>query len=731
MNLVIVESPTKAKTLSKILGKQYQVKASFGHVRDLPKSELGVDIGKDFEPSYVVPPKVRKNIRSLRQGAQKAETLLLATDPDREGEAIAFHLVKALNLPTKGGPSVKRVVFHEVTKPAVLDALKKPRQIDMLLVDSQKARRVLDRLVGYKLSPLLWEKVRYGLSAGRVQSVTVRLVVEREREIERFKAEKYWTVAAEFLKEGGESQTVEAELVEKDGQNIWEEKSFDLFAGSYTVRLTKIKSEREAQKIIADIKSSRFVVSEISRKALRRNPYPPFTTSTLQQEASYKLGFPGSKTMKIAQALFERGYITYHRTDSTNQSPLFLSQVRELIAQELGKEYLPGKARRYKTKSRLAQEAHEAIRPTFVSNLKTSCAKVNSELGREAVKLFELIWRRAVASQVAAAIFETTTVKIAANGDYTFRASGSVLKFDGFLKIYPTKMEEKLLPELVEGERLELGKISTKEHLTPPPPRYNEASLIKALEEFGIGRPSTYAPTIAAIQDRGYVRRVKGYFIPETVGFVVNDLLVANFPEIVDIEFTARMEEDLDDIASGRRKWVPVVRSFYTPFEKQLTRAQESLIKSEVTTLERVDETCPECGKELVVKLGKYGEFLSCSGFPECKYARPYEDRDHNGELDKIDHSQLESRCPECGGELAVKEGKYGKFISCSNYPQCKFTKPYLEKIGVRCPQCKRGEVIIRRTRRGKVFYGCSNYPQCRWASWKDPREKGGPKKAA
>jgi len=625
MNLVIVESPTKAKTLSKILGKGYQVEASFGHVQDLPKSELGVAIESNFEPEYVIPPKVRKKVKRLKGCVKKAQTLLLATDPDREGEAIAHHLVEVLDLSASGGPKVQRVVFHEVTKPAVLAALQQSRPIDTLLVDSQKARRVLDRLVGYKLSPLLWKKVRYGLSAGRVQSVTVRFVVEREREIKDFKAKKYWTVTAEFLEKNGSDRAIIAELIEKDGKSFWEERRLDLFAGPYKFRRTRIKSEKEAQEILAAIKSSRFAVSEVVKRAVRRRPYAPFTTSTLQQEASYKLGFSGSRTMKVAQSLFEAGLITYHRTDSTNLSSLFLTQARDLIVGELGKPYLPQKPQIYKTKSKRAQEAHEAIRPTFVGSLKSSLTKVNSRLGRDAGKLFELIWRRAVASQVVPAVFEATTAKIAADSGYVFKASGSVLKFDGFLKIYPTKTEEQLLPELTQDEALTLGKISTKDHLTSPPPRYNEASLIKTLEEFGIGRPSTYAPTITAVQNRGYVGRVNGAFVPETVGFVVNDLLVENFPEIVDVEFTARMEEDLDEVASGKRKWVPVVRSFYTPFEKQLEKAGESLEKSEVTTLEKVDEPCPECGQSLVVKLGKVntGNFCPVRGFRSANMPDP------------------------------------------------------------------------------------------------------------
>ncbi len=698
-NLVVVESPAKTRTLKKYLGEDFEIKASLGHIKDLPKSELGVDVEKDFAPQYEVAPKKKKVVSELKAAAKKADQVFLATDPDREGEAIAQHVYEVISAKRKDQKS-KRVVFHEITEDAVKAAFANPRGIDANLVDAQKARRVLDRLVGYKLSPLLWKKIRYGLSAGRVQSVAVRLIVDRERERDAFKPDEYWKVEAELKSQRSpNTQTFPALLTKKDDKKL------------------EIKNKKQTDSILKDLKKANYIVKEIKTEEKKRYPAPPFTTSTLQQTAFNTCGFSSKRTMRIAQALYERGLITYHRTDSTRLASSAVSQIRKLIAKEFGTKYLPAGAKVYKTKAKVAQEAHEAIRVTDVGRKQAG--------ERDGIKLYDLIWRRTVACQMNPAVFDQQTVDVAAK-NYLFRAIGSVLKFDGFLKVYSGKVGEKdiRLPQLTEGEELTLVKLTPSQHFTQPPNRYTEATLIKELEKNGIGRPSTYAPTISTIQSRGYVSKEGRALKPEDVGLVVNDLLVEHFPEIVDLKFTARMEEDLDEIADGKREWVPVIREFYEPFEKKLETKTKELKKKDFTTLEKTSEKCPECKKPLVVKLGKYGKFLSCSGFPKCKYGRPYEDKDEDGKPDKADKSQLKGECPECGGELVLKEGKFGKFISCSKYPECKFTKQYLDKIGMKCPECKQGEVIIKRSRKGKTFYGCSRYPKCKWASWKDPRRK-------
>ena len=700
-SLVIVESPTKTKTLKKYLGGDFEVMASSGHIKDLPKSSLGVAVETDFEPQYEVSPKKTKVVRELKAAAKKADQVYLATDPDREGEAIAQHVYEVLSSSSsaKGGPEFKRVVFNEITKEAVKAAFEKPRKVDLDLVDAQKARRVLDRLVGYKLSPLLWKKIRYGLSAGRVQSVAVRLIVEREREREAFKPDEYWTIEAELKKK----QTFLALLIKKDDKKL------------------EIKNKEQADIILKDLKKADYVVKEIETKEKKRYPAPPFTTSTLQQTAFNAFGFSSKRTMRTAQALYEQGLITYHRTDSTNMASSALSQIRVLIAKEFGEKYLPESPKFYKTKAKVAQEAHEAVRVTNPS--------VKNAGTGDMTKLYELIWKRTVGCQMNPAIFDQQTVDISAK-NYLFRATGQVLKFDGFLKVYSGSLSDKdtPLPELSEGEELDLAKLTPTQHFTQPPARYTEATLIKELEKHGIGRPSTYAPTITTIQSRGYVSKDGRALKPEDVGTVVNDLLVEHFPEIVDLKFTAGMEDDLDEIADGKKKWVPIIKEFYKPFEKKLETKTEELKKADFTTLEKTKEKCPECKKPLIVKLGKYGKFLSCSGFPKCKYGRPYEDKDADGEPDKADKSQLKGVCPDCKGELILKEGRFGKFIACSKYPECKFTKNYLDKIGMKCPDCKDGEVIVKKSKRGKVFYGCSNYPKCKFASWKDPQKKSAPK---
>ena len=698
-NLVIVESPAKTKTLKKYLGEDFEIVASLGHIKDLPKSKLGVDVEKDFEPQYEVASKKKKVVADLKAAAKNADQVYLATDPDREGEAIAYHVADVLSSSSKfkvRSSKFPRVVFHEITKDAVKEAFEHPRKIDLDLVDAQKARRVLDRLVGYKLSPLLWKKIRYGLSAGRVQSVAVRLIVERERERGAFKPDEYWSIEA-LLKKAATEGTFTSLLTKKD------EKKFE------------VKTKKQADTVLKDLKKADYIVKEIKTAEKKRYPAPPFKTSTLQQTAFNAFGFSSKRTMRAAQALYEQGLITYHRTDSTNLASSALSQIRKLIAKEFGEKYLPSGAKFYKTKAKVAQEAHEAIRVTKVG--------VKNAGTKDAAKLYELIWKRTVSCQMNPAVFDQQTLDVSAK-NYLFRATGQVMKFDGFLRVEDGRVKDTQLPELSEGDQLDLVKLNPSQHFTQPPARYTEATLIKELEKHGIGRPSTYAPTISTIQNRGYVSKDGRALRPEDVGMVVNDLLVEHFPEIVDLKFTAAMEDDLDEIAAGKKKWVPIIKEFYKPFEKKLETKTEELKKEDFTTLEKTKEKCPECKKPLIVKLGKYGKFLSCSGFPKCKYGRPYEDKDADGEPDKQDKSQLKGVCPDCKGELILKEGRFGKFIACSKYPECKFTKNYLDKIGMKCPDCKDGEVITKKSKRGKVFYGCSHYPKCKFASWKDPQKK-------
>ena len=646
MKLVIVESPTKAKTLGKFLGSEYEVLSSKGHVYDLPKKEIGVDVENNFTPKYEALAGKSSVISALKKAAKKAEVVYLVTDPDREGESIAWHIKQAL-----GDGKTKRVSFHEITEDVVKEAFNHPQEINQDLVDSQQARRVLDRLVGYKLSPLLWKKVKFGLSAGRVQSVAVRLVVEREREREAFNPEEYWEIAAELKKSQGEGQ-FSAQLLEKDGQKV------------------KIGLKEDADQILSDLQAASFAVSKVETSSRKRYPYPPLTTSTLQQAGVNLFGFSGKRAMRAAQSLYEAGFITYHRTDSTILSANALSQIRDLIGKEYGKEYLPENPIQYKTKSRLAQEAHEAIRPTLLSR-KPGSADVD-KLGSDQKKIYDILWKRAVASQMLPALYEKVGVNIKA-GAYGLRAIGSKLLFPGWEAVLPGgENGERELPSLKEGKELSLVKLSPSQHFTEPPARYTEATLIKKMEEEGIGRPSTYAPTISTIMARGYISKEGRSLKPEDFGFVVTEkVLVPYFPDIVGLDFTAKMEASLDEIAQGRLKWVEPIASFYGPFAKELEEADENIDKSSMTTLAETDEKCPESGHPLVLKLGRYGKFYSCSGFPECKYARPY-----------------------------------------------------IEKIGMKCPTCGEGEVIIKKTKRGKSFYGCSRYPDCKFASWNDPRKQ-------
>ncbi len=656
MYLVIVESPTKSRTIQQFLSSNYVVRSSFGHIRDLPKSDLGIDLSHDFEPHYVIPRKAQPHVSELKKELKKADGVILATDEDREGEAISWHLVSALGL---NKDKIQRIVFHEITKSAIEDALKNPREIDMNLVDAQQARRILDRLVGYKLSPFLWKKVARGLSAGRVQSVTVRLIVDREREIEAFKPQAYWSIEAELQKgtrDKGQGTNFTASLHAKNDATI--------------VKLG-IKTKEEADKILKGLEGAQYIVHNIERKEMRRNPLPPFTTSTLQQEASKKFGMPSRATMSIAQSLYEHGHITYHRTDSVNLSAQSLSDAKGYIEKEFGEIYYA--TREFKTKSKGAQEAHEAIRPTSAGKRPDTL-----NLDARAKKIYDLIWRRFIASQMAQAIFDATTVDIAA-ANYTFRANGSILKFDGFLKVYPMKFEENKLPELSAQEILQLLKLIPSEHFTQPPARYSEATLIKELEKNGIGRPSTYAPTISTIQNRNYAQKnEQKKFSPTEVGIAVNDILVEHFPQIVDINFTAEMEEDLDRIAQGEKKWVPIVREFYEPFAERLFKKYEEVQKQQIVQ-EKTDKICSKCGKNLVIRLGRFGKFLACSGFPECKHTEP----------------------------LLKKQAE----------------------LGIKCPKCIEGDLVQKRTKRGKVFYACNRYPDCDFALWDKPVRSthGGP----
>jgi len=668
LRLVIVESPAKARTVSRYLGDGYTVRASVGHVRDLLRSQLSVDIEHDFEPKYRILNEKRAIVKELKEEAGRASEIFLATDPDREGEAIAWHVVEATGMdPTRA----RRVVFHEITQPAIQEAFAHPRSINMDLVNAQQARRILDRLVGYQISPLLWDRVRSRTSAGRVQSVALRLVVEREREIEAFVPVEYWTIEAELARQETRPQrrrpSFRARLVRIRGEEV------------------DLKNEEETNRIVGELQRSSYVVADVRRGERRRKPAAPFTTSTLQQEASRRLRFTARRTMATAQALYEGislgeegsvGLITYMRTDSTSVSPLAQEEARRYVLERYGAEYLPPEPPIYRTQTKGAQEAHEAIRPTSVLRTPDSVAPY---LTSEQLRLYDLIWKRFVASQMAAAVYDTMTVDVLAGLDaddrpYLFRASGSAVRFPGFLAVYeetrdedaPPDEEMPLLPPVVVGEMLDLLRLLPEQHFTQPPPRYTEATLIRALEEHGIGRPSTYAPILSTIQERGYVERREQRLHPTELGFIVCDLLVKHFPEIFAVSFTAQMENDLDRIAAGDAQWVQVLRDFYGPFAEQLALAER-------TMEHRVVENEP------------------------------------TGEL-----------CEVCGHPMVIKFGRYGKFVACSNYPECRNTKPFLVKTGALCPQCGH-ELVERRTRRGRVFYGCSAYPQCDFSTWQRP----------
>lgn len=709
MQLVIVESPTKAKTISRFLGREYSVKSSYGHIRDLPKSKLGVDVKDDFKPTYVITEKAKSKVEELKKISNKADTIILATDGDREGEAIGWHLTYALGLEKKKSKTVKRIVFHEITKHAIEEALQSPRDLDFNLVDAQQARRILDRLVGYKLSPFLWRKVTKGLSAGRVQSVAVRLVAEREREIENFKPEEYWTIEGLFRKKESQEEFI-AKLLKKEGKS-----------------LPLIKNKQESDTILKDLEKSEYVIDKIEKKEVKKYPSAPFTTSTLQQEAARRMGLSAKRTMMIAQQLYEGvslgkegsvGLITYMRTDSVNLSADSIKNAGEFIQGAFGKEYILAGGRHFKTKSKNAQEAHEAIRPTDPHR---DPEQVQSFLDPTQYKVYSLIWRRFIASQMKEALFDSTSVDIKSTSSisYTFRANGSILKFDGFLKVYPLSIEDTLLPKLQEKENLDLVKLIPDQHFTQPPPRYTEASLIKALEKFGIGRPSTYAPTLSTIQERNYVEKdEQKRFKPTEIGLLVNDILVEHFPEIVDIQFTANMEENLDKIARGEEEWVPVIRNFYDPFKDNLMKKEKELTKKDLTE-ESTNEICDKCGKPMVIKIGRFGKFLACSGYPECKNTRPL--KGDPSEEGSQTNNLSDEKCELCGAPMQIKHGRFGKFLGCSRYPECKGIKRIEKTTGVECPSCKKGQIIEKRSKRGKTFFACNQYPSCQFALWQKP----------
>jgi DNA topoisomerase-1 len=728
--LVIVESPAKAKTIEKFLGSGYRVLASFGHVRALPSKQGSVDTANDFEPTYQVLPESKKHIDAIKKELKSAERLLLATDPDREGEAISWHLLAALGLDKMPKIPIQRVVFHEITKDAIIHAVQNPRDIATDLVDAQQARSILDYLVGFNLSPFLWKKIRYGLSAGRVQSVALRLVCEREKEINAFTEQEYWTIGARLEKQAG--QAFKAGLVAVGTQKLGK---FD------------IPDRKSAELLKNAIAQGTAQVATVTRKEMKRNPAPPFTTSTLQQEASRKLGFGAKKTMSTAQKLYEGvaigeggtvGLITYMRTDSVNLSAQALKEAHDLIAAAYGKEYALAKPRFYKNKSKNAQEAHEAIRPTYLDK---TPAELKKYLTPDLFRLYELIWKRTVACQMAEALLDQTSVDIvvadeaaiARSQRYTLRATGSVIRFPGFMKLYiegvddEDEEKEGTLPPLDEGETLKLLEVLPEQHFTQPPPRYTEATLVKTLEEYGIGRPSTYASTLNTLVERKYCRLDKKRFFPEDVGMVVNDLLTAHFSRYVDYNFTAGLEEQLDQVSRGEKQWKPLLREFWSPFIS-LLKQKEGEVKKDDLTSETLDEACPECGKALAIKLGKRGKFVACTGFKEgCKYTRNLETGTAE---EKAEPVVSEEKCDKCGQPMLVKDGRYGKYLACSGYPACKNIQPLNKPkgTGVTCPDCKQGELTEKKSRYGKLFYSCNRYPDCKFALWDEPVQQPCPK---
>ncbi len=708
-HVIIVESPAKAKTLKKFLGAKYTIKASMGHIRDLPKKKLSIDVEHDFKPDYEISPDKTKVVKELKTAIKKSPetTVWLASDEDREGESIAWHLIYALGL-KKG--QYRRIAFHEITKPAILKALENPRTVDINLVHAQQARRILDRLVGYKLSPLLWTKVRAGLSAGRVQSVAVRLIVDKEREIEAFKPEEYWNI--------------DCDLEVKNGK-------FNAELSKYKDKKIKVGNKKQADEILKVLNKASYQVSEIKKRSAKRRPSAPFITSTLQQEASRKLGFSVKQTMVIAQQLYEgiahgkehTGLITYMRTDSYNLSKEFLKVVPKIIKKLYGEEYTLKTARIFTKKARGAQEAHEAIRPTDISKTPST---LKSHLDTKQYKLYKIIWERTMACQMADAEIDVTTVNIKADS-CELTAKGEIIKNAGFMKAYiegnddPAKAisnKDIILPKMEKDENCELKKVNSEQKFTQPPARYTEASLVKKMESEGIGRPSTYAPTISTIVSRGYIEKKEDKKLhPMEIGMIVNDFLVKHFSNIMEYQFTAKMEDKLDDIADGKLEWQPVIKDFYEPFEKTIEIKKKEVKKSDIIN-EKTDEICEKCGSPMMIKLGRNGKFLSCSKYPECKNARPMkEDAEKEKELQK---QFKDEKCDKCGSPMIVKNGRFGEFLACSDYPKCKSTRPLAHALDVKCPDCE-SDIVEKRTKRGKIFYGCSAYPKCKFATWKKP----------
>jgi len=702
MNLIIVESPTKAKTITKFLDKSYKVESSFGHVRDLPKSKMGVDIENNFEPQYIVPMKAKKTVNNLKKLAKESTEIILASDEDREGEAIAWHLAETLKIDKK---NIKRIVFHEITKEAILEALNNPKHININMVNAQQARRVLDRLVGYELSPFLWKKVAKGLSAGRVQSVATKMIVLRENEIKAFKTEDYASLQASFKK----NKSIFSSLLNKI-----DNKSFD------KLELKKEKAERIKQ----EIKGKEFVIKNIDEKMVNKNTPKPFTTSSLQQTANRYLGFSAKQTMAVAQKLYEQGHITYMRTDSLNLSAKFVTETKQLLENEYGKEFVPEKTVIFKNKSKGAQEAHEAIRPTEVNKKPEN---LNS-LDNNQSKLYKLIWQRAVSSQMTPAKIKTKNIDIEVKGEqsYNFRSNGQTISFLGYLKVWPEKTKEQSFPSLDINESLNLNKLEIQEHQTMPPARYSDAGLVKEMEKYGIGRPSTYAPTISTIISRNYVERDENKRLkPTDIAFVVIDLLNKHFVDIVDYDFTAKLENDLDKIASGEKEWQPVIGDFYNSFHKNLENKYNEINKEDIMPEEKSNEKCDKCGADMIIKTGRFGKFLACSAFPDCKNIKSLndkkEDKEKSENIIALEKKFANEKCDKCGADMKVKVGRYGPFLACSAYPKCKNIKNIDEdNIKIKCPICKKGDIVKKISKRG-IFYACNQYPDCKNAYWGKP----------
>lgn len=726
-NLVIVESPAKAKTIKKYLGKDFEVLASYGHVRDLVPKEGAVDPSHDFAMKYALIEKNTKHMDAITKALKTADNLFLATDPDREGEAISWHVCEVLK--AKKALSKKpmfRVVFYEITKKAVNEAVANPREISMDLVNAQQARRALDYLVGFNLSPLLWKKIRRGLSAGRVQSPALRLIVERELDIEAFVSQEYWTIIGNTK---AKKQAFTSRLTQYQNEKI---SQFSVTNGEQaeTIKTNLLK-----------LAQGKLTVTQVDKKKRKRNPAAPFTTSTMQQEAARKLGFTTQRTMRIAQQLYEgmdvgqgaMGLITYMRTDSVSLANEAVIALRELIQQRYGKDQIPDEPRVFKTKTKNAQEAHEAIRPT---NPELIPEEIREHLNPEQFRLYDLIWKRTVASQMIHATMDTVSIDMSCGEGNTFRANGSVIEQPGFIAVYQEGMddakkekeenEEMLLPALKEGDIVDLEDIVPDQHFTEPPPRYTEASLVKALEEFGIGRPSTYSAIISTLQHREYVTLDQKRFKPTDVGRIVNKFLTQYFTQYVDYNFTANLEDELDAVARGEKEWVPLMGEFWAPFKELVDFTNENVQRSDVTQ-EAIDEACPKCGKPLSIRLGKRGRFIGCGGYPECDYTRNVTE---DGEAEAQPEVIIDRPCPDCGGVLQVRQGRYGKFIGCSTYPNCKHIEP-LEKpadTGVECPECHKGSLLKRKSRYGKIFFSCSTYPDCSYAIWNEPVNEACPK---